>query len=260
MDLDTDERSSEAIGHAELDAVVARAREKLKKLKELPAELRDLVAGGYDACCSKVQEELAEAQANRRAANPLRKRLEGAEAHKCRMEKKLADEKTTLESRKAEMVELRQQIESQKAAGLEAEAAMANATAEVAALAAQFASERVVPPLADVARQVPAGYVSVAFAEEKWAEREAAFAQQVEQLRALVVAQTDAGAATEASQSEAGDLASIESLAFEDDDAWKSVDKGKRKALLRRERDVLAHKVRAGLGKVSHNSSPFKKN
>ena len=98
-----------AAGHSnggELDAAVARARDKLKKLKELPEEVHELVAGGFDACVAKLQDELATAQSARRAANPPKQQLESAEAYQKRMEKKLAEARVVLQAREAELVEL----------------------------------------------------------------------------------------------------------------------------------------------------------
>ena len=46
---------------------------------------------------------------------------------------------------------------------------------------------------------------------------------------------------------------------LEEDEAWSKVEKGMRKAVLRRERDALAKHVRTSLSKVSAASSPFKK-
>ena len=64
----------------ELGKAVARARARLQKVKDMPEEVRDLVAGGYAECFAKLQDELATAQAARRTANPLKQQLEGAEA------------------------------------------------------------------------------------------------------------------------------------------------------------------------------------
>lgn len=239
-----------------LDAAVLRARDMLNKVKGMAEDLRGLVAGGYSACLAQHQAALDRAQAARRAANPIKKQLETAEAHKERAAKKLADVQATLLSRKAEMEALTKQIELDTSCVTEAEAAAAHATAEVASLAAQFAQERstgssaAASPAANAEDKPAPGFVSIAFAEEKWAEREAAFAQQLAQVQALVSAQPDA-------QSEAGDFDPPEQL--EDDEAWSKVDRGKRQKLLRRERDVLATNVRSKLGKVSAASSPFKK-
>jgi len=245
---------------AELDTAISKARDKLRKVKEIPEEVRDFVAGGYDACVSKLQDELAQAQAARRAANPLKQRLESAELHKTRMEKRLAEAKASVQRREADLVELNRLIDADKAAVVEAESAAAKAGAEVASLAAQFASERsaMSSALAESApERVPAGCISVSFAEEKWAEREAEFQQQVAQLQALVASQAEGAAGSEATPSEVGDISSVEQL--EEDEVWNKVDRGKRKAILRRERDVLASKVRNGLGKVRTSTCPFKR-
>ncbi len=87
----------------------------------------------------------------------------------------------------------------------------------------------------------PPGFISIAFAEEKWAERESVLAQQLAQLQTLVAAQADAPSVPEQAHSEAGET--IASDLLDDDDAWCKVDRGRRKAVLRRERDALANKV-----------------
>ena len=241
---------------SELDKAVVLARERLRKLKDLPAELRDIVAGGYDECLAKVQQELSTAQAARRAGNPLSKQLESGEAHKARMAKKLEDAKATLQAREEELVLLHKQIGSQKAAVAEAEEAAAKAVSEVATLATKFASERSDASSAQGPAEAPAGYVSVSFAEQKWAEREAAFSAQLAQLQAMVDSQDDGGSvASEACPSIADDLGSVEEL--EKNETWNQVAPARRKALLRRERDVLAKKFRTSLGKASMSSSPF---
>ena len=251
----------EVDGDEELDAAVTLARVRFKLTKDMPEAMRDLVAGGYEACLAKVQAELAHAQTARRAANPLKKQLEGAEAHKARMAKKLADAKSALQEREAALEAINKQIVDRRAALEEAEAISAKANAEVAALATKYAMERTdhasTAPADTTGESAPSGFVSVKFAEDKWAEREAAFAQQMAQLQALVVSNGEGGsAASEASPSAAGDIAAVEDL--EEDDAWNRVSRDKRRLVLRRERDALASKVRSSLGKVSCHASPFK--
>ena len=99
--------------------------------------------------------------------------------------------------------------------------------------------------------------MSVTFAEEKWAEREAAFAQQLEQLRALVAGQGDGGPTAEAASTAAGDAGTIED--FEDDDQWNQVTRDKRRAVLHKQKEELASKVRAKLKAVAIARSPFVK-
>eukprot|EP00972_Heterocapsa_arctica_P096082 14174304-Heterocapsa_arctica.AAC.1 len=96
----------------------------------MPEELRDLVAGGYEPCLVRLQEELNAAQAARRAVTPLSRQLEGAEAHKVRMAKKLVEARADLLAREAELQELNEGIAQQRAAVGEAEAAAAKASAE----------------------------------------------------------------------------------------------------------------------------------
>lgn len=204
------------------------------------------------------------ALAARRAANPLKKQPESAEAHKARMEKKLADARAALLAREEELAEFQRRIQEQKATVRDAEAAAARASVEVATLAAQYASERTAAPATDAAEpsgahqpQPTAGFVSVAYAEEKWAEREQAYAQQMAQLQALVASHCEDGGQSEVSPSEAGDIIPVDQL--EDDEAWRKIERGKRRTVLRQERDALAKKVRINLGKVSSGASPFKK-
>jgi hypothetical protein len=243
-----------------LSKAVTLARERLTKVKAMPEELRDLVAGGYELCLARLQGELNAAQAARRAVTPLSKQLEGAEAHKLRMAKKLAEARSDLLAREAELRELNEGIALQQAAVSEAEAAAAKACAEVATLAAKYAegsAESAEPRAPPELMETPPGFVSIAFAEEKWAEREVVMAQHMAQLQALV----------EAAQAEGGSAgADAEpSMALDDildEGKWSKVAPSKRRALLHRERDAFAGKVRASLGSIGKASgidSPFAK-
>ncbi len=251
-------------GAEELDKAVEKARVRLNAAKDWAEEVRDLVVGGYDGCIAKLQEDLSAAQAARRAANPLKRQLGDAEGHKARMAKKAEVARAKLVERQAEYEEACTQLALQKSVVEEAEAAEASAAAEVATLAAKYASERTdttgaTPNGTAVAEgNPPPGYVSIAFAEEKWLEREKAFAQHIAQTLALAGSSTEGnGTPSEASPSVAGDLGSVEDL--EDDANWNKVASGRRKTLLCRERNILASKVRANLGKVSTGVSPFLK-
>jgi hypothetical protein len=101
---------------------------------------------------------------------------------------------------------------------------------------------------------IPEGFVSIAFAEEKWAEREAVFELHCSQMQALLGSQTDT--ASEVSPSEAGDLDSADPL---DDGAWCKVDRAKRQKILLRDKENLSRNVRSRLEKVSKTNSPFAK-
>ena len=80
------------------------------------------------------------------------------------------------------------------------------------------------------------------------------FTQQLTQLQALLAAHGDTSVPTESlpPEQEHTDLLA--------DEAWCQVEPTKRKALLDKQRDILAKKVKANLGKVSVHVSPFKKN
>eukprot|EP00972_Heterocapsa_arctica_P028235 4152879-Heterocapsa_arctica.AAC.1 len=85
--------------------------------------------------------------------------------------------------------------------------------------------------------ETPPGFVSIAFAEEKWAERAVVMAQHMAQLEALVEAAhaEGGGVSTEAEPGMALDD-------ILDEDKWSKVAPSKRRALLHRERDALAGK------------------
>ena len=251
MDLDADDAMAKAI---------VAARDRLQAVRDTPECSRDLLAGGYEACLAQCQGELAAAQAAKRAANPLDKQLEGAEAYKSRVEKRVAGAKEALAGTEQEQAEAAKRVAQQQKLVAEAEAELAAASAEVAALAAQYAATRAAGPPA-AADAAPVGFVSVAFAEERWQEREAAYSQQLAQLTALVAAtQGDAAAKAEGDAggaSQADDTGSIEDV---DDENWATiVNKDKRLALLRKPKEELAARVRAKLGKVSAVRSPFLK-
>ena len=246
--------SMEVDGDGVLDAAVSRARVYLKQLKDLPEAVRGLLAGGYEARLATAQAELEQANVARRAANPLKKQMDGAENHKARMAKKLEDAKSALQEREAAREAINAQIVERVAAVAEAEAANAKASAEVAAVAAKYASERTDPTRIVLdGEDAPPGFVSIQFADGKWAEREAVFAQQIAQLTALVAAQGEGSAAA----SEGSPSVADEDEDLEGDEAWSQVTRDKRRKVLRKERDVLASKVRSSLGKVSSHASPF---
>ena len=79
-------------------------------------------------------------------------------------------------------------------------------------------------------------------------------------MRTLVAAQqegTAAGGTADEAASLASDVGSIEDL--DDDEKWKKIEKGRRRTLLRRQKDELASKVRAKLGGATSVRSPFLK-
>ena len=264
MELDHD--GTEA-GASALEAAISAARDELKQTQAFTDFQKSLVPD-YAAALAAAQAKVEAALVARRAASPLKKQLEGAEGHQQRSSKKVADAKALLETRRKEVADMQAALQMQEKAVADFEAVLAKADLQVADLAARFASERNVLAVAGApsssAQQPPTavepadGFVSVAFATEKWAEREAEYARFIAHMQTLVAGSADDTAPSETAPSEVGDLDFGEQL--EDDVAWNRVDKGKRRAVLSRQRICLAKQVKSSLGgfaKVSSASSPF---
>ena len=67
-------------------------------------------------------------------------------------------------------------------------------------------------------------------------------------------------APSEVAANDAGDIASVDVWeSFDDDEQWNKVGKDKRKAVLSKQRDILATRVNRSLAKVSVTESPFNK-
>jgi hypothetical protein len=245
-------------------AAIAQARDELKQLQGCTDFYKSIIPD-YPAKVVEAQAKLDAATAARRAAGPLKKQLEGAEFYQLRMDKKLADAEASLEAKRQQLSEAELALQAQQAMVTEAAATATKAAAAVAQLAARFAAERNAPspqlqapattglPAQGEQVQPAPGFVSIVLAEQKWLEREAAFAQQLAALQALVLPAEDG---TSEAPSEAGDIDVPDSI---DDGAWNTVDRSKRPQLLRRQRDILARNVRSKLGKVGTVSSPFSK-
>ena len=99
--------------------------------------------------------------------------------------------------------------------------------------------------------EAPDGYVSIAYAEAKWLEREAEVQRIIQEAVAHAIA--PGSAAPSETQGDVADLSSLDESLLKDD-KW-----GKRKAVLTKERDIMATKIRGSLAKVSSSSSPFNK-
>jgi hypothetical protein len=258
--LDSTAMDDEDEDEHDLGKAVATARERLRKAKATPEELHDLLLGGYTACVARLQEELSAAQAARRASDPISKQLEGAEAYKARVDKRLSEARVGLEEKEQEVLEAAKIRDQQRELVAEAETACAKAAEEVACLAKKLAADRATgQPGAEgnatVETSPPSGFVTVAYAEEKWLEREALFTKQLEQLKAELGSGPANGTISSAA-SIASDVGNPDDL---DDEQWSKVEKGKRPALLRRQKDELATKLRTRLNGVASVRSPFKK-
>ena len=142
---------------------------------------------------------------------------------------------------------------------------LAKATAEVGTLAAQRANGAIqATPQADTPNEAPPGFIREDCATRLWMERE----QNIQSLIAEAVAtalarQQGQSSATpsEAATDDAPNLSELESIdQFADDDFFLAkLDKGKRKALVNRERAEMAGKLKTTiLKRVVKTEPPFK--
>ncbi len=262
-----------ALAAAAADAAIKEAAARLKAVKDIPESLRAELCdhkGGYEAMLVAAEAAKTQALAAKRGTKSLKEQVEAKEDFIERTSKSHQAAVAKVEATLAEQTELQKKLDHQRRLSTKLEEDLKLAHSELYQLRARAAEEQRAkagagsagPAATEAASvgplQVPTGCVSIAFAEEKWAEREAAVSQQIAQLQALVCqAETHSTAASEVSPSEVGELDSVEQL--EEDEAWSKVERGRRKAVLRRERDVLAVKVRTSLAKVSCAASPFVK-
>jgi hypothetical protein len=128
-----------------LEAAITQARDELKQMQGFTDFHKSLIPD-FGAKLAATQTKLCAATAARRAADPLKKQLEGAEAYQTRMGKKLSDAKVGLDTKRQQLADAQAALEKQQATVTEAEATAAKADAEVALLAARFASERNAAP------------------------------------------------------------------------------------------------------------------
>ena len=208
-------------------AELAEVGAKLRGLQDIPTQ-----RASQEAHCKKIAKHLEAAQSEHTA---LQEKLEEVQTS-------LATQQTVVDRLLREQAEAKVKMEELTLASVGLPAQLQQASA----IGASQASA--------VAAAVPAGCVSIAFAEEQWAVREAAYAAQLAQLQALVAPVCDSAAPSEAGDAEAG-----EALNLEDDEVWNKVAPSKRHSFVRREKEILARKLRTGLGRVGSVSSPFKK-
>ena len=222
--------------------------------------------GGYDAAVAQLQAKLEECYARQRGCRTLRQQLASAQSHEDKMAKAAKADTDALADMREKAAQLQKDIEAQAAKADKSAQDLAAAKAEVRALAAQRAAEAdgsapsaaSVPSLATGA-DPPEGFVSVAFAEAKWQEREAAFAAQMAALQDLVAGSSHGGPAS-AEPSEASDTADPASLDIDfEDDSWKSVGKEARKAIAAKHRKVIVGRLATSISKVGKSASPFQK-
>jgi hypothetical protein len=271
----TNETEASALAQA-----VEKARDDVKHLEAFSQAQRALVLD-FAALMASAKQKLEVAAEAKRAANPLRQRIDEAERFQKRAETRRTAAVAALDEHKQALAELQLLSAEKEEMVTTTDAEVAKAVACVASLVASLAAEKgalsfhsaapCVQPQALAAGGEPtADYVLRTFAEDKWAEREKEVAAEraenqrvIAELRSLVADNTAADSA-EAPSSEVApsDVGSIDDL--EEDSAWAKVDRSKRKTVLARQKQILAKQVRTTLGgiaktKVMVVASPFQK-
>eukprot|EP00973_Karenia_brevis_P067429 9378259-Karenia_brevis.AAC.1 len=154
----------------------------------------------------------------------------------------------------AQIAQLQKDAVDQQTKADKSAADLAAAKAQVCSLAAQRAAEtaganRADAQVAAAPAEHPDGFVSIAFAEAKWHEREQGFAEQILALQAIVAGNVPEGEAS-AAPSEASDTQDLSSLDFEvDDEGWKQIGVEARKAIAAKHRKALAGKIARSVNK-----------
>jgi predicted phage tail protein len=255
MDLDSSESKDK-----ELRAAVTSAADEVNYLLDVPANRQKFMGsgpGGYEALLGEAKLALQAAKDALLKAKPLKSRLQSAEEwlERVAVRQTAAAEQTA--SLQKEMQQLQEKMQEHGLVVSKLDADHADAQAKVATLAAESAAEKgaalLVPQPAGPAA-APEGYISIAFAEEKWAEGMVQMQACIAQLQAQLEVRVAADNKSEA-PSEAGEL-ELEGL--DEDDGWESVGKDKRKKMLGKMQDKLASRMRTGLSTVSAVKSPFR--
>ena len=280
-DMDADETDESA----ELAQALAAANARVKRLRAMGADARaDL--SNFDEVLAEAERARDAAGEAKRAANPLKQRMAQAERYLASAQTRQASAAKALADDLEAFEKLQETIAERQQAVADAEAVVAKATVEVTHLAAQLALEKgaTAAQLAPADRPPPASTaaeqgetVSLAYAEQKWVERErefaaerAAFQLHLEQMQAVVEKAENAAKAVEEAGSDAASDAALSDLGsaadLEEDAFWTAVGKGKRRAVVARARQgtTLVKELRA-LGaprpkaSVSALASPFVK-
>ena len=218
--------------------------------------------GGYDEYVASVKAQLENLYAQLKGCKTVKQQLDSAQGKEARLIKAEKGAVDDLAAARQALEAAGKEVEEQEANLEGIQRDLAAAKAEVGVLAAKRATETAAHSLSgDAATQAdpPLGYISVDQAHALWQARE----QEIQQLfMATVAHQVEAATASSAppSEAQASDVADLDSVELvEDDEKWQKAPKAKRRAIITRERDLLAGKIKQVLKKVSTTDSPFNK-
>ena len=255
-------------------SAISAARERLAFVQGIPVAQREwcfAAQGGYEAVLAEAKNELDAAHEANRDSKDLGVQKASAEQFLKRMEKAFEKATSKRAGLQAQIDDLTAKLMQATDAEAEAEKEVQKAAARLVAITDRALAELRAtggspPPTPGDPGATPEGYVSVQFANAEWEKREAQFREREaliqSQLQQMVVyaQQVDAdlasAAPSEAAASDVGDLGDLEAT-LADEPQWKTVAKGKRKALLAKSRGAWATKLQANLGSVGKTSSPF---
>ena len=271
------EADTVVVDDVEMDTAESKVSALRSQIKDLKADLawansldprrQNLLAGGLEGYTAAVQQQLDSTVEQLEGCKTPSQRMAAAQQReaKCiKAERAAADvaasAKFALELATKEAQEAEQTLRIAKDE-------LAKATAEVGALAAQRANGVVqATPRAVTPNDAPPGFIREDYATRLWVERERE--QNIQSFIAEAVAtalarQQGQSSATpsEAATDDAPIFSELESIdKFADDDSsWAKLDKGKRKALVNRERAEMAGKLKTTiLKRVVKTEPPFK--
>ena len=223
---------------------------------------QNLLAGGLEGYTAAVQQQLDSTVEQLEGCKTPSQRMAAAQQReaKCiRAEKAAADlaasAKLALQLATTEAQEAEQALQFAKDQ-------LAKATAEVGALAAQRANG-VFPatPLADTHNDAPPGFIREDYATRLWVEREQNIQSLIAEAVVTALARQQGQSSATPSEADTDDAPVLSELDWfaDDDSSWAKLDKGKRKALVSRERAEMAGKLKTTiLKRVVNTEPPFK--
>ena len=261
-----------AVDDVEMDTAESKVNALRSQIKDLKADLvwansldprrQNLLAGGLEGYTAAVQQQLDSTVEQLEGCKTPSQRMAAAQQReaKCiKAEKAAADlaasAKLALQLATTEAQEAEQALQIAKDE-------LAKATAEVGALAAQEANG-VFPatPLADTHNDAPPGFIREDYATRLWVEREQNIQSLIAEAVATALARQQGQSSATPSEAATDDAPVLSELDWfaDDDSSWAKLDKGKRKALVSRERTEMAGKLKTTiLKRVVNTEPPFK--
>ena len=264
------EAETVAVDDVEMDTAESKVNALRSQIKDLKADLvwansldprrQNLLAGGLEGYTAAVQQQLDSTVEQLEGCKTPSQHMAAAQQReaKCiKAEKAAADlaasAKLALQLATTEAQEAAQALQIAKDE-------LSKASAEVGALAAQRANG-VFPatPLADTHNDAPPGFIREDCATRLWVEREQNIQSLIAEAVATALARQQGQSSATPSEAATDDAPVLSELDWfaDDDSSWAKLDKGKRKALVNRERAEMAASSRPPSSNVRLILSPL---